>query len=988
MTFQRVALTALLMLAVSSFSAAGVLQKVAKKKLPLDGVPNVVMKTPGTSQYLPDRVIVKLTAAVPVSKAAQTFGVSSLDRFVQQYNPRSIERLFPTSEPTAQGDNVDLTRFYVMKFTAPMDPFTVARELSGLPEVQYAEPWFIYPIDGVTACTPNDTSRSLQWGLTKIMADSAWCVSTGDTTVVIGIIDTGVQLDHPDLAANIWHNPGEMGLDSLGRDKRFNGVDDDGDGLVDDWQGWDFGGADYNNPVGDNNPSPVNTSSGHGTHVAGVASAVTNNTTGVAGIGYNCRIMAVKTSSDNDTRGGGFPYIVFGFEGIQYAADHGARIINCSWGGSGASQFEQDMINYATAKGSLVVAAAGNNANAIPGYPASYANVISAAATNINDGKTSYSSYGPTVDVSAPGGEPFDTYTVAIYSTDYPSTYGNEAGTSFSSPFTAGLAALVASKNPGYTPLQVGEQVRVTCDDINAQNAVYANLLGKGRINALKALTVSSPSIRMTTLIVKDSAGKDANGILKPNQTYKVAGVFTNYLQGTTSSATITLSTPDTNVQVVSGNYSIGSLATNSSASDSTSPFQVFVKPNALTGHTVMFTLSMSDANYSDVQLFTLLINPTFATHNVNKVDVTFTNNGRIGFNDFPDNTQGDGFVYPYPGGGNQLFEGGLILGTSSTKLVDVVRNNLGVQDADFITSQTYNIVTPGTISSQDGNTSFTDSGASSTNRIGVSVNMYSYEFLTPPDSNYVIVRYDVTNISGAPISGLYAGIFFDWDMLPNYATNRTSYDPGRHLGYAWDTSLASTVFCGARTLDSTVNYYAIINGSTPPDLSRSSKWLWLSGGVVTTDSVNDIHFVISSGPYSIASGGTQMIAFALLGGANLPSLQASADAAQLKWNAIRGSLAVDDAPGTIPLRYALRQNYPNPFNPTTTISYDLPKSSRVVLNIYDVLGREVRSLVDREQPAGRHEVSFDASALSTGMYFFRLTAGQFTDVKKLLLVK
>src|SRR5262249_48610015 len=152
----------------------------------------------------------------------------------------------------------------------------------------------------------------------------------GDTTVLIGIVDTGVQWDHPDLAANIWINPGEWGPDGHGGFKQSNGIDDDSDGYVDDYHGWDFMGADYANPVPDNDPGPHSTLLAHGTHVAGIADAATNNITGIAGVGFTCRIIPVKTSADNDNRGGG-PFIERGFEGIVYAADRGARVINCSW---------------------------------------------------------------------------------------------------------------------------------------------------------------------------------------------------------------------------------------------------------------------------------------------------------------------------------------------------------------------------------------------------------------------------------------------------------------------------------------------------------------------------------------------------------------------------------------------------------------------------------------------------------------------------------
>jgi len=172
-----------------------------------------------------------------------------------------------------------------MTFTAPLDAFTIAKEISQYPEVLYAEPWFIYPVNEITTCRPNDSLRSQQWALNKIMADSAYCFAMGDTTVSIGIIDTGVEWTHDDLKANIYTNWGEYGPDGNSGRKESNLIDDDGNGYIDDWHGWDFGGADLNNPVADNNPAPTNDGAGHGTHVAGIASGRTNNTTGIAGSG-------------------------------------------------------------------------------------------------------------------------------------------------------------------------------------------------------------------------------------------------------------------------------------------------------------------------------------------------------------------------------------------------------------------------------------------------------------------------------------------------------------------------------------------------------------------------------------------------------------------------------------------------------------------------------------------------------------------------------
>ena len=877
---------------LTSAEAGGAVGNATRRKhLPLDRLGSVAMKTPENSLYFHDRVIVKLSPSAGAAKTARSFGISSLDAFAQRYSVESISRVFPeASVPNNEGE-VDLTRFYVMKYSSPVDAFAVAKELSDVPEVDYAEPWFIYRTDGAPAAAPDDSLYSLQWALTRIRADSAWSVSQGDTSVVIGIVDTGVQWDHPDLAGNIWINPGETGPDSHGIDKRFNGIDDDGDGKIDDWHGWDFGGSDYNNPAEDNNPSPFDTNTAHGTHVAGIASAVTNNHTGIAGIGYHCRILPVKVSADNDHRSNGFALIIAGFQGVAYAAQMGANVINLSWGGGGASQFEQDVVNFVTEHGALVVAAAGNSLHGTsdPSFPAGYEHVISVAATDPSDVREYYSNYGSTIDVCAPGGD-YNGANTTILSTYYPSTYEGLAGTSQAAPQVSGVAALVKARFPSYNPLQVGEQVRVSCDDITSSNPGFVNMLGRGRINAYRALTVSSPSIRMTSMVLRDSAGGNDNGVPEPGETVSMVASFTNYLQPTGAGAVIALSVSDTNIRILNALDAVGSVGTMDTVSNESAPFVFRVGAHVPPAYPVTFALSMSDGSYHDVQFFSIVLNPTYATHNVNNVRTTLNNRGNIGFNDFDYNTQGVGFKY---GGDNQLYEGGLLIGYSSAKLVDVVRNPAQAEDRDFTSHELYSLSTPGLVSDQDGRTVFSDSAAAAANRVGVRVHMYSYAFNQDPDRDYVIVRYDIRNVSGRPLSDLYAGLFFDWDIHDTsvtddsyFARNRTSFDSSRNLGYAWYNTPSPTVYCGARALDGTAGYAGLIRDSI--SATRDQKWLWLSGGVKRTNRTDDIHFVISSGPYTLGDGGVQTIGFALLGGGNLPALQTHADAALQKWTYIK----------------------------------------------------------------------------------------------------
>ncbi len=941
-----------------------------RKALPLDGLPGLVLKTPDNSQYLPGTVVVKLLPGARVSQ---------LDEALAAFAVTSVRQMFPDPMIRENRTSVDLSRFYIVTYTSPLDAFALAAELADLPVVQYAEPSFIYPVSADPAFVPNDPYFSSQYGLTRIQAPQAWDLTQGDTSVVIGIVDTGVELVHPDLAGNIWHNPGEMGTDGSGHDKRFNGIDDDGDGYVDDWQGWDFCGANYLNVVPDNNPSPTASNNEHGTHVAGIASASTNNGTGVAGTGFHCRILAVKTSADNDFRGpGGTAYIIAGYEGIAYAAFMGANVINCSWGGPGGSQTEQDLINYVTEHGTVVVAAAGNGSSSSPFYPASYQNVLSVAATGSDDVIAGFSNYGQTIGVCAPG--------ISIMSTIFPSTYTNTySGTSMASPFGAGTAALVKSMFPGYTAKQVREQVRVTADDIDAVNPLFAGLLGKGRVNAYRAVSVSSPAIRASRFVLRDSAGGNNNGNPEPNETVDLYWTFTNYLAPTTG-AVVMLTTTTPGLTVTVGTLNLGVLGTLDTLRNTNQSFRVALSGTVASGLVATLTLTVTDGGYSDFQYFNFVVNPTYQTHSVNQVSVTMTNNGRIGFNDYSSNTQGVGFIYP-AGGQNVLFEGGLIIGRSASSLVDNVRNTGGGQDNDFVARQPYHLQTPGVVANQDGSTVFSDSSAPGTNRIGLKVEQYSYAYTDPDNDDYVIVRYDIRNLTAATISNLFVGQFFDWDIA-NYGTNRTEYDSTRSLAYSWDQNTPGAPWVGLRALDSAASVRGLVNnGSITPD--RASKWAWISGGTSQAAvGPADIHSVISSGPFTIDPGGMRRVGFAAIGGADYPTLQANADFARAKWSQILQLVSVPDDRTTLPVSFALRQNYPNPFNPSTTIVYTLPSRSYVKLSVYDQLGRELRTLVAQEQDAGEHSIRFDASRLSSGVYFYRLNAGTFTATRRMLLLK
>jgi len=879
----------------------------------------------------------------------------------------------PAKETSPSGEKYsDLSLIYIFNFSSEAGIEDAVNEIYNTGEVEYAQPKYIQK---VFSFTPNDPSLGQQYFINKISAPAAWDIQQGDTNVVIGIVDSGTDWDHPDLAANIKINYADP----------INGFDDDNDGYVDNYRGWDLAGADYVNVVPDNDPMIMGSNNNHGSHVSGDASAVTNNGIGVAGPGFKCKIMAVKCAADNDTRGpGGLGLIITGYEGIKYAADHGCAVINCSWGGGGGGQFEQDVITYATInKNSLVVCAAGNNSSSASFYPAGYKYVLSVASTNSSDVRSSFSNYGNSIDVCAPGS--------SIYSTLYNNSYAVFDGTSMASPITAGTCAIVKSQFPNYTAMQVGEKVRVTCDNIDAQNPSYVGKLGKGRINMFRAITVNSPSVRIDSYTVTDGN----NNVPQPNDTISITGNFINYLDATANvSANIT--TTSTSVTLLNGNSNLGAIPTLGNANNGGNPYRVIVNGNAAANTIVDFKVTYTDGSYSDFEYFSVVVNPSYFSMNINKIVTTINSRGNFGFNDYSSNTQGEGFKYD--NGSNLLFEGGLICAVSGTKVSDCVRSgDQAVQSMDFTNLIPFQITEPGVVSNQDGNAKYNDDAAGG-NKIGVEVNFSSYSFIAAEDEDYVIMKYKFKNNTAIPITNFYAGLFADWDIGASGALNRASWDAANQLGYVWRTDNNPGTYVGMALLSSNnPAYWAIDNeqniAGNPWNIydgfTDGEKYQALSSGIGRTDaggtSGRDVSNVIGSGPYNIDANSEITITFALVAGTNLADLQANTVAAKLKYNTVLGITNYNSA---TPEKYSLSQNYPNPFNPSTKISFGIPRSGYTTLKIYDALGKEVTSLVNSELQSGSYEVEFNAENLNSGIYFYKLQTDGFTETKKMVLVK
>ncbi|HLN62828.1 MAG TPA: S8 family peptidase [Symbiobacteriaceae bacterium] len=295
------------------------------------------------------------------------------------------------------------------------------------PHVAYAEPDYT----ATALWTPNDPGFAQQWNLKKISAEPAWDVTRGSSAVMIAIVDTGIDLDHPDLAAKI-----RTDLD------------------------YDFVNSD----------STAQDDNGHGTHLAGIAAAITNNGIGVAGLCPNCSLLPVKVLSASGS--GTYSAVA---SGIRYAADKGAKVINLSLGGGSGSTTLLDAVQYAYAKGVTLTCAAGGSNSSTPSYPAYYSECVAVAASDLSDNKASFSTYGTWVDTTAPG--------VNIYSTYYDNTYATLSGTSMAAAHVAGLAGLLYSQ--GRTQADV--RTRLTASTYT--DPVNSTLIPR-RINAYKAVAL------------------------------------------------------------------------------------------------------------------------------------------------------------------------------------------------------------------------------------------------------------------------------------------------------------------------------------------------------------------------------------------------------------------------------------------------------------------------------------------------------------------
>lgn len=1034
-------------------------------------------------------ILIKFRDSPGIFNSSGKRGTRPWDAKLSRYGVTGIEKMFPGLG--AQPPYSEINKIYRIHYQSSDPPRVVARDFSRDPEVEYALPSYVYRIDQpdrnwpqhqklVSIADPNDPLYSQMSQLKLIKAPPAWDIVKGeDGNVVIAIVDGGTDWQHEDLLDNIWINPGESGLDETGGDRATNGKDDDGNGYTDDVRGWNFT-RNSNDPTGLATLPEV---SAHGTAVAGVASAVTNNGTGMAGASWNATILPICASCPQEE------LICYSFEGIVYAAENGAAIINASWGSDfgDLGPDEQafllalygDIVIFARSKGALIVAAAGNDGFNIDErlyLPASAKHVLAVGGTLKNsDYIYIETNYGASVDAFAPA----HNIEVTLPDNEYAS---NWTGTSLATPLVAGVAALAKTRFPELGPVELGQQIRVTADNIEDSNSeLKKGLLGRGRVNALRAVTENTnPAIRIADFSAYDSEGDPG---IDNGETVTLEVACTNFLNAV-SNITLTLESPEVGINLLQDRSFIPYLAKGNTVSVS---FEFQLDQVAFEAPLLLYVNMVTD-NYADRDLIKLYANrPLFANHNTGPLEASIINTGNIGWSGF-EGSVGTGFNY---NNDSLLFEGGLMIGAFSQEVSDCIRTSDLGRERDFIYSpDTVFAVNPGTGVSEIGTLLLSDNFAE--NPLGLAILLETFADTRDEYNDFIIVKYTVSNSTDESLNNVYIGTFFDWDISSDPGTDAGRFDQTRRMGIVQNQAQDPTILAASRLLAPVTNYSyrsidnesEIYGGEDRDGFTEGEKWRFLSQGIQTRSlDQKDVSTLLASGPHIIPGGKAVEVVFAILAAHSRQALNTNSDNAQQFWDQYLSGLGsrhppvitnnpdglradvwetftfeyeVDD-PDNDPLTFTLidppdnvsidsargilafipsvdqigrhkittlvsdgiysatsigyvtvneidfqiSSLYPNPVNIRTErlhLNYQLAERSEVRLVIYDLRGRQVRTLINENLPIGRYLVTWDGKNdrgqfVGAGLYLYHLVVNSKSGTNlvrkgKLILLK
>jgi len=841
--------------------------------------------------------------------------------------------------------------------------------------------------------TPNDPDRtSLQPWLETVNAYSAWDIGTGSSDVVIAIIDTGSELNHEDLKANVWANSGEIAA---------NGIDDDNNGFIDDVNGWDF----YEN---NGNANPKGSSNNHGTHVAGLASTVTNNAKGISAISYNTQFMPIKISDNNGKN------LSYGVESIIYAVDNGAKVINCSWGSTRFSKALETAVNYAWDNGVILTAAAGNDGTGSTYYPAGYPNVIAVGSVSFrNLVKSPYSNYGGFVDVVAPGGEP----TEGIYSTLINNSYGTSYGTSMASPIVASLAGLIRSVRSNWDVSTVRSQLETGAQSVANANASLPYFLGSGIIKADASLSETlRPLAKLQTYHFGDP--NNVSTVFNRGQDFSL---YLNFLNLGIAQNAIKVSVYSLNdyFQIISGNEQTYSASHNGDFS--ANPIQLRVRDDVSVNSIGIIRIEITYTDHSTSNE-TVQINlvPDLITHTLNSIELSVNGTGRIGMLNYPSTTEGSGFIVKQAGTTQSammniplLREGGLVFGENESRISSAVRGAGSTINDEFYLIDYFESEYDATKGVEKGKAVFTDLNAGIEGvRYDIVTTLETFAQADEQDVNYILLKYTLKNESkSSSYSKIRAGIYLDFDMPFGDANNDISlYDVENDFiaQFSGGTETDTTLYVGVSIVEGIYTPWLINNNET--DGSSFFGVKTTSGGNGFTDeekwrSMDFINasaavfagrrrmgpantsFMLSADAFSLEPQEEQSFTLILGYGIGYENLKQTVSRAKSRAILVT-SLKSEHNYLELPSQLELLNVYPNPFNPQATISYSSFKRGIIQLLVFDVMGRLIHSKEFTPSVTGKGSFSLDASTWSSGTYFVRLIQENQTAFLQITLVK
>ncbi len=671
--------------------------------------------------------------------------ISEINRILDQHHSRAGRPLLPEEDFNQKNGSMkqtstgrELQRTYRVEYFDDISPEQFCKRIRAHCDfVEVAEPFYIPKVCG--EYIPNDEHLGRQKMLNTIKAFEAWDISRGDSEVVIAVSDVGVMQDHEDFVNAFWLNKGEI---------PSNDIDDDNNGYIDDYHGNNFSFMDDSSSADDVN----NDFNGHGTAVAGIAGATSDNEIGVCGVGFNCKIFPMKTAIIGRS---GIPY---GYESIIYAANMGFEVVNVSWGGFNYSCINESIIRYAVESGVCVVAGAGNSSNTRRFYPATYPGVLAVGVSNANDIVDDMNNFGEGVHIFTPANDNYTTYNGGVY--------GRMGYTSGASPIAAGAAGIIKAYRPELGPLQIQELMKAASDDIQHRNPNREGWV-QGRLNLLKALETEPFSIPGILVIESGLYDKDGNEVkhIQKGDTIELRILFSNEL-GAAKNVDFSISVLADTVRDADSNklHSVELLTEQINGIDIPRESQFMLEGIWFTAIRdvnpewfVRLDMDAGDTKY--FRLVRIRSHLDYEQFENSRLSVTVGNNGTIAFTDPPENNYGEGFNFENYC--SLIYAGGLIVSNGNDKAyANVYGGNFELE-----TDKKFSLPEDSTLILSDESLTFTE-------KIGIKI----IQDVSFPLGDKPCIRFDFTieNKSGGILDSLAIAQFMDWDISDDYKNNLT----------------------------------------------------------------------------------------------------------------------------------------------------------------------------------------------------------------------